>query len=139
MTNRIIKFRAWDGKYEVGSDGSVWSLDYNHTGKRKALKQGVDADGYQTVVLVHNRKRTVLRVHRAVAALFLGPKPTTKHQVNHKNGKRTDNRAENLEWVTSRENTLHGWRVNGRKQSPKARARASKQMTELNKQRWHGK
>lgn len=115
---REIKFRAWDEKYEIGSDGSVWSLDYNHTGQRKQLRQYLDQDGYPYVFLVHNRKRTKVVIHRAVAKLFVViPRPpySVPLQVNHKNGNRQDNRAENLEWCTSRENTLHGWRSNGRK------------------------
>lgn len=133
MTQRPIKFL--DEKYSVSSDGRVFSNNYNHTGKTKEMRQYID-DGYPYVVLVKDKVRTKVMVHRAVAKLFLGPKPTPKHQVNHKNGIRTDNRVENLEWVTSRENTLHGWRVNGRKQSLKARLRASKQMSEMNAKRY---
>lgn len=135
MTQRPIKFRAWYSPpgYSFGSDGSVWS---HRSGKPRRLKTYLDQDGYPTVVFVYRQKRTVLRVHRALSQLFLSERPTPRHQVNHKNGVRTDNRIKNLEWVTSRENTLHGWRVNGRKQSLKARLRASKQMSEMNAKRY---
>lgn len=133
MTQRPIKFL--DEKYSVSGDGRVFSNNYNHTGKTKEMRQYID-DGYPYVVLVKDKVRAKVMVHRAVAKLFLSPKPTPKHQVNHINGIRTDNRMENLEWVTSRENTLHGWRVNGRKQSLKARLRASKQMSEMNAKRY---
>lgn len=132
---REIKFRAWDKKYEVGNDGSMWSLDYNHTGKRKELRQYLDQDGYPYVFLQNNGKRTKLVVHRAVAKLFLSPKPTDKHQVNHKNGKRNDNRLGNLEWVTSKENTIDGWK-RGRKPSEKNRENGKKLATFINKKRW---
>lgn len=108
------RFIAYCDKYQVRNDGTVWSNDYNHTGQMGKLSHYLDRDGYPCVTLVKNARRQKKVVHRLVAELFLGPKPTPKHQVNHKNGIRQDNRAENLEWVTSRENTLHGFRVNGR-------------------------
>lgn len=123
---RPIKFRAWD-KYEIGSDGSVWSTDFNHTGKRKKLKKYRDEDGYDFVYFTIKGVRSIHAVRRLVLTSFV-PKPTPKHQVNHKNSIRHDDRLENLEWVTSRENTLHGWR-NGRVQSDKARKRASDQFS----------
>lgn len=111
-----IEFRAFDEfpKYEVGDDGSIWSLDYNHTGKRKELRQWLDRDGYSYVILVVNSKRFKRLVHRMVATCFI-PNINNKPQVNHKNGVRNDNRVENLEWCTASENALHGFRVNGRK------------------------
>lgn len=52
-------------------------------------------------------------VHRLVAEAFLGPRPSSAHQVNHKNGVKCDNRAENLEWVTGSENMRHSVRLHG--------------------------
>jgi hypothetical protein len=105
--------------YEVSDTGIV----LNEHGK--ALKQSKDKDGYPQVVLVRKPQRYTRRVHSLVAGAFLGDKPTELHQINHKNGKRDDNRVENLEWVTSRENTLHGW-ASGRKVSETQRASARK-------------
>ena len=133
---REIKFRALNKKYEIGDDGSVWSIDFNHTGKRKKLKQYLDEDGYPHVFLNIDGKRSKLIIHRVVAKLFLPPKPTFRHQVNHKNGIRVDNDVQNLEWVTSKENTFHGWRVNGRTASDKMRQISRRKMVDINIKKW---
>ncbi len=132
---RTIKFREFNKKYEVGTNGSVYSLDYNHTGKRKIMSQYLDKDGYPYVFFVQNTKRTKKMVHRLVAELFIS-KPTEKHQVNHKNGIRNDNTLENLEWVTHQENVIHGWKVNGRQPSEKQRENGRKLAKIINKKRW---
>ncbi len=49
-------------------------------------------------------KRKDLYIHRLVAMYFI-PNPYNKKYVNHKNCIRSDNRVENLEWVTAKENT----------------------------------
>ncbi len=118
--SRVIKFRAWD-KYEIGSDGSVWSTDFNNSGKRKQLKLYKDRNGYNVVWFTIKGKRAIHPVRKLVAYLFLGVRPDGL-VINHKNGKRDDDRADNLEYVTQRENILHGWRVNGRKTSEKSLA-----------------
>ncbi|MFA6270819.1 MAG: HNH endonuclease signature motif containing protein [Candidatus Paceibacterota bacterium] len=128
---REIKFRAFAGRYEAGSDGQVYSNDFNHTGKRKALKSYPDDDGYPQVYMYIDGKRIIRAAHKVIAAAWLGDKPTPKHQVNHKNGIRDDNRPENLEYLTSRENTIHGWR-RGRVVSEKHRANGRKQMQIIN-------
>lgn len=133
---REIKFRAWDGsKYDIGSDGSVWSNDFNNSGKRKALKLYKDRDGYNVVWLTIDGVRRIHAVRKLVALSFLGERPA-KMQINHKNGIRDDDREENLEYLTSRENTLHGW-ARGRTISSAQRAAMSKGTLEFNRRRWH--
>ncbi len=135
---REIKFRAWDGsgKYVAGSDGLIYSTDFNHTCKTKALKGYKDDDGYPHVLMNIDGKRIYRASHKLVAKAFIGDKPTLKHQVNHKNGIRDDNRPENLEYLTSRENTLHGYHVNGRKPSDRQREHGRKLAAMINKKRW---
>lgn len=49
-------------------------------------------------------------VHRLVLLAFVGPPPTDRPLVNHKNGKKADNRVSNLEWCSAAENVAHYWR-----------------------------
>lgn len=135
---REIKFRAWEnsGKYVAGSDGLIYSTDFNHTGKTKALKGDYDKDGYHHVLMNIDSKRVYRRVHKLIAMAFLGESPTPKHQVNHINGIRTDNRPANLEYLTSRENTVDGFK-RGRV-IPNHQRKAMSQATKLfNHNRWH--
>lgn len=87
----------FNNNYIVYSDGTIYSVR-----SKKFLKACVASAGYKLVVL--NGKSCY--VHRIVAEAFI-PNPNNLPQVNHINGDKTDNRVENLEWVTIRGNSNH--------------------------------
>lgn len=102
---------GWEGRYEVSNDGLVrsWAGKHGNLLKPHLLKPKKDRYGY-LVVCLRDRKaeRTEYpTVHRLVAMAFL--EEINKPQVNHKNGIKTDNRVENLEWVTNSENIQHAF------------------------------
>lgn len=99
-------FREIDGfpDYEVSNLGRVCSFKGKYP---KILKLGKDREGYLYVILYTGRKRVKKKVHRLVAEAFV-PNPENKPQVNHIDEDKKNNVAENLEWVTCRENVNHG-------------------------------
>ena len=90
------------GLYEVSNNGDIrrW-----HKPIGAHLKVSKWRGYYFFTASVDGKKRQ-LRVHRAVAESFL-PNPLNKPQVNHKNGNKLDNRLDNLEWATAKENSIH--------------------------------
>lgn len=101
-------------QYAISNDGKVKN---EKTGKE--LKQQTQ-NGYCHVTLSINKKPKRFRVHRLVALTFI-PNPDNKSFVNHKDGNRQNNTVENLEWVTSSENTKHAIK-NGLTTSSRKRA-----------------
>lgn len=80
----------------------------------RVLNQHSTSKGYQTVFYNKNGKLKTLRVHRLVAMTFIPGMSAERNQVNHKNLDKTDNRVENLEWVSGIENVHHYLRSVGK-------------------------
>ena len=102
--------KDYEGRYQVSNLGRVKSLARkSFTGKlltEKILKPSLDRGGYFYIGLNKNGKPKTKRVHQLVAMAFLDHTPCGyKLIVNHKNFIRHDNRAENLELDTQRNNT----------------------------------
>lgn len=89
--------------YMVSNLGRVKSLNYNRTGKERVLKPSKDKDGYLIVGLYKNGKGKTHKIHRLVAETFI-PNPENKPCIDHINTDKTDNRVENLRFVTQYEN-----------------------------------
>lgn len=107
MRWRYIK--NFEGRYEVSESGYVRN---SVTGR--VLKPYPFSNGYLGVQLGRGNVRLV---HRLVAAAFIPG--NDELQVNHRNGARADNRAENLEWMTCSDNHRHSYRELKRKQHAK--------------------
>lgn len=140
MENEIWKsIPDYEGLYEVSNLGRVRSLGKYYTetfngiqktmySPPKMLSCHYDSDGYLRVSLCKDRKVKCYPLHRLIAFAFI-PKIEGKEQINHINGVKDDNRIENLEWCTPKENTIHAHRtglcgINGK----------SKQVAKLNEQ-----
>lgn len=92
---------GYEGLYRVSSDGEI-----EHLKRNILLSQSTTALGYSVVTLFKNGSKLMVRVHRLVAQAFI-PNPDDKPQVNHKDGKKQNNRVDNLEWNTQLENNRH--------------------------------
>lgn len=87
---------GYEGKYKVSNMGYVISSN------GKIVKPFADRKGYLRCSL-HN-PNTIKTIHRIVATAFI-PNPDNKPEINHKDCNTANNRADNLEWMTSKENS----------------------------------
>ena len=98
---------GYEGKYMVSNLGRVKSLNYKHTKKSHLLSQTMGSKGYLYVTLSKNGKRKLHLVHIIVAKAFV-PNQNNLPTVNHMDECKTNNRADNLEWLSYRDNNLYG-------------------------------
>ncbi len=97
-----------EGWYSISSLGRLRRDALGRGVKRPHLLMGsTHREGYKMVRLCAGRTNVrPCKIHQLVAEAFLGPRPVG-HEVNHKNGIPGDNRVENLEYLTHRDNVRH--------------------------------
>lgn len=100
--------QGYEGRYQVSNLGRVKSIS-----KGVVMKPFICGSGYQELILLNGERKPKL-LHRLVAEAFI-PNAHGKKEVNHKDGDKFNNRADNLEWVTPSENQMHSHRVLGNK------------------------
>lgn len=90
--------------------GSVTRLNHFLYVPAKVMLPKDNGKGYLRIKLTKNGKEKRVMLHRLIAESFI-PNPENKPQVNHINGIKTDNKIENLEWVTHLENIRHSIKI----------------------------
>lgn len=101
---------GYEGLYEVSNTGKVRSL-FRY--KKELVTSPNKGNGYVYAQLFKDGKGKNFAVHRLVAMCFC-ENPENKPFVNHKDETRTNNHAENLEWVTHKENCNYGTAIERR-------------------------
>ena len=107
---------GYEKSYEVSNHGRVRSLDrtimkkngVNLHLKEKILKPYDNGKSYLLVDLHSNGKKNTQKVHRLVAQAF-HPNPLNLPVVNHRDGNKDNNTANNLEWCTIKQNNIHAF------------------------------
>ena len=102
---KAVSTPGFEGLYLVSNIGRIESIR-----AKRLLKMPPPVRGYLRVTLHNNKVKYQIGIARLVALAFV-PNPDNKHQVNHINGIKHDNRADNLEWVTASENSLHAYKT----------------------------
>lgn len=92
------------------------------------LRPSLTNKGYHTVTLSNVRGQATRKIHQLVAICFI-PNPRRLRDINHKNGVKTDNRTQNLEWVTFQENIDHAWRTGLRRNPPSGDSAQHRKLT----------
>lgn len=93
---------GFEGLYQVSNLGRVTRVT---TGR--ILKSGKDKDGYLQVTLCKDSTKYTKKIHRLVAQAFVS-NSENKPEINHIDEDKANNRVNNLEWSTRKENNNHG-------------------------------
>ena len=111
MSEEWLPIVGYEGLYKVSDFGRIMrTKDMPGTFDGKILKTHLNRGGYQTLNIYKNGKRHIFTVHRLVMEAFVSIRPDDM-QVNHKDGDKTNNHLDNLEYVTISENHRHAFRI----------------------------
>ena len=91
----------FDNKYAISNYGNIKNLKTN-----RILKSHLNNNGYLEIQLCSNCKKKTFLVHRLVGLTFI-ENIYKKPYINHIDGNKTNNRVDNLEWCTAKENDIH--------------------------------
>lgn len=129
MKEEIWKdIEGFEGYFQISNLGRVKSVkrilinssNIKRTIKEKILSPHMSSNGYWMISLNKNRVVVKTSIHRLIAMAFIN-NPESKPCVNHINGIKTDNRIDNLEFVTASENIQHAYDTGLIKASAKAK------------------
>lgn len=113
--------KDFEGMYQVSSFGRVRSVDRLdsmgrlHKGDIKAIRD--NGHGYKVVQMYKDNKPKIGYIHRLVATAFI-ENPDNKPEVHHIDSDRSNNKLENLQWVTSKENNNFPEHIKSMKKNP---------------------
>lgn len=96
----------FESEFQISNFGRLYSKRTN-----KILKCRKTKSGYSEIHTYVSNKSVSFRIHRLVAVAFIS-NPENKREVNHIDGDKSNNRSDNLEWVTSSENVIHAFKNN---------------------------
>lgn len=112
------EIKGYEGRYIISNYGEIISLPrYKHNNSKmqyvepkEILRYINKVNGYVYVQLWKNAEYKNIRLHKLVAETFI-PNPENKPQVNHIDGNKQNNKVDNLEWCTARENIIHAYKI----------------------------
>ena len=108
MIKDVYDYAIESGLVAADTDGTIHKRYAD--GEMKVVRDIYKTNGYKIVWITIDGKHKSLVAHRIVAKTYL-PNPENKPQVNHIDGNKGNNRVENLEWCTAKENAYHAFTV----------------------------
>jgi hypothetical protein len=99
-------------RYEVSNTGHIRSTNYQNRGYTQVLKPALTGGYLKTMIKNDSGYFKTIAIHRIIALVFLGDKPSKLHEVNHIDGNKQNNSVKNLEYVTHKENVIHAFKNN---------------------------